>query len=66
MNKNTQKDVKPVKKSYNNKATKKNVNNKNRNPKVTSESTNNSTTNNKPTVVDKKAIEKPLKKTNSK
>lgn len=72
MNKNTQKDVKPVKKSSNNKATKKNVN-KNRNTKVTSENTNpnqlKNTNNSKNKVVDKKVavvVEKPLKKTKSK
>lgn len=61
MNKNTQKDVKPLKKPSNNKATKKNVN-KTRSPKVTSETTK-SNNNNNTTVADKKAIEKPLKKT---
>lgn len=67
MNKNTQKDVKPVKKTSNNKATKKNVN-KTRSPKVTSETTTNNikSNNNTTTVVDKKAIEKPLKKVKSK
>lgn len=66
MNKNTQKDVKPLKKSSNNKATKKNVN-KTRSPKVTSETTNSITkSNSNTTVADKKAIEKPLKKTKSK